>query len=180
MKYLKTYKLFENNSDELNIDSDEDWNKLNENHSSIVIRYKIKNWPELPEYLTKLSVVYQDITHLPKLPESLIELYCQWNKLTEIPKLPENLEVLKCYENPLVKLPEGINRFLLECNDTLGYNQKWITNNAYKWIVNKPKDYELLKNYLSQIQLKKLENEHPEIISQNQFGMFGLKNNDKK
>jgi len=217
MKYLKTYnKLFESNSTEVTLNSESDWNKVNDSTIYIVIDYNIKKWHKLPKNLEKLITFSDKLTSLPNelpnslkllscfsnylkelptLPENLKELYCQLNKLNKLPTLPKSLIKLRCNhnnltelpklpdtlsecvisDNPLEKLPEGITKELLIQND-----KDWIKKNALKWILNKPTDFKLLKDYLYKNELEKLEKIHPELISQDQFGFFGLKNEDIK
>ena len=211
MKYLKTYKLFENNSNEIYIRSENDWNLVNDSTTKITIDYycdKLHKLPNslqelncennqltelslLPNSLQKLFLDNNQLKELPILPDSLQYLFCSINKLTELPKLPNllqkldcdnnkikklpnlpnSLQYLYCCHNPLEALPQGITKEYLKGNQIY-----WIKENAYKWIINKPEHYNLLKEYLSEEEKEKLEKEYPEIISQDQFGMFGLKN----
>ena len=132
----------------------------------------ISRLPELPDSLKILSCYNNKLNKLSDLPEKLTNLYCENNNLKELPDLPESLKILHCYNNPLKKLPKGINNRLLEQNN----NNGWINENAYKWIIKQPNNYNILKDYLSNEEKEKLEKIHPEILSQDQFGMFGLKN----
>ena len=48
-----------------------------------------------------------------------------------------------------------INQFLVVNKELLQFNNMiWIEENALKWIINKPSDYELLKCFLSETQRK--------------------------
>ena len=131
----------------------------------------LKELPELPDNLIELRCYQNQIEKLPKLPEKLIILICEYNNLTKIPDITHKYEWIRFSNNPLEELPNGIDEIILDQQDL-----NWIMSNAYKWVVNKPKDYALLEKYMIIEDRDKLEKEHPEIISQNQFGMFGLKN----
>jgi len=190
MKYLKTYKLFESVNKEIEIFIIDDWNKVNDDTTSIILKYSMKELPELPKNLIKLWCGDGILKKLPHLPDSLEFLYCQNNQIIELPILPNSLQELYCYNNklttlpelpnslielwfdnnPLEVLPKGITKELLITND-----REWIRENALKWIINRPSDYILLKDYLFKEDEEKLEKEYPEIISQDQFGMFSLK-----
>ena len=159
-----------------------------------IVNNNIEYLPELPNSLRYLFCWNNSIKEIIKLPESLIEFNCSKNKLTKLPELPNKLELLGCSnnnltelpdfpktlkyvyigENPLNKLPNGISEETIK--QQFKANKKWFNDNVITWIINKPTDYNILKDYLSEENKEKLENEHPEIISQNQFGMFGLKN----
>ena len=135
MKYLKTYKLFENKSDVLILNSTNDFQYLNDSITELHVRFNIKEWPklpnkleylscslnykirklpeELPNTLTRLVCSNNVITKLPKLPKKLKWLICSSNLITEIPELPESLEVLECFDNKINKLPK-LPKFLNE------------------------------------------------------------------
>ena len=191
MKYLKTYKLFENNSTTLALNSEYDWNRINNTIETLHISYttntlhklpkslkrlycsfvELTELPTLPDNLEVLACNDNKLTRLPELPKTLISLYCNNNLLTELPTLPKTLKYFEIHNNSLEKLPEGITeKLLLKIN-----NKNWIKENALKWIINKPIDYNILKDYLSEEDKKELNKIHPELLSQDQFGMFGLK-----
>ena len=151
MKYLKSYKLFESNSSEIFLRSKKDWALVNDSTIKITINYKCN-----------------------KLPLSLIIMHCSYNKLTKLPDLPKTLQFLNFNVNPIEELPEGITEELIKEN--FNKNKNYVKENALKWVLKKPKHYILLKDYLSDKDKEKLEKIHPELISQDQFGFFGLKN----
>jgi len=120
MKYLKTYKLFESVNDTLKLESENDFEYLNDNIKYLSIEYDIKNWPKLPKHLIELNCYVQNIDVLPKLPNSLETLNCSKNNLKELPILPKKLTHLNCTNNQLKELPKLPNTLeLLYC-----YNNK--------------------------------------------------------
>jgi len=170
LKYLKTYKLFENKSEKLWLYSDEDLNKINDSVEELYIDYKIKNWPKLPKKLKFLYCSDNNITNLPtELSKSLLSIYCSDNKLKELPDITNtNIDEFFFYNNPLKYLPNGITKSMLDENNS----ENFINRKALKWIINKPEHYNLLKEYLSEEDKKELEEIHPEFSTQEQFGMF--------
>jgi len=112
------------------------------------------------------------LTELPELPNSLNFLNCNDNLIKILPTFPKNLNYT-ISQNPLERLPNNITKEILNNQRRL-----WIKENAYKWIMKKHSDYNLLKEYLSEDEINKIEKEYTEIISQDQFGMFGLKNKE--
>jgi len=171
------------------------WPKLPEKLKTLIcVNRDIKYLPELPKHLIDLCVYGNKLTELPKLPKSLQKLYCQNNQLTELPKLPNNLQFLNCADNnikilphfpkslnryfilnnPLIELPNDITEYFIQ----LQRSRYWFEKIAYNCIVNKTQHYNLLKEYLSDEDIEKLEKEHSELLAQEQFGMFGLKNKE--
>ena len=201
MKYLKTYKLFESDINTQYLYCDDDWKYINDSTRRIVITYDIGKLPELPKNiyyldctdcnLTELPTLPQKLEYLicnnnhlsklPELPETLIHLDCRNNNLTELPKLPKELLTLYFSYNTLEKLPKGISKELLKHILLNPSENTFIKSYALKWIINEPSDYKLLKDCLSDKDKEELNKIHPELLNQDQFGMFGLKesNNSK-
>ena len=76
--------------------------------------------------------------------------------------------------NPLEKLPEGITKDLLDQND-----EQWIKKNVIKWLNNDPSCYELIENYLTDIQIEYFKEHGSEGIEDlSNFGFFDLKNKE--
>jgi len=120
MKYLKTYKLFENYSKELYLKNESEWSNADENTKKISILYNTTTLPELPENLEILICHSKGIEKLPTLPKTLKELHCQNNNLERLPELPESLRVLNSSYNQLIelpKLPNGLNNLNIRDNN---------------------------------------------------------------
>ena len=99
MKYIKTYKIFENT--QTNMD---------------VSRKGLSSLPKLPISLETLYCNYNKLTSLPELPDSLRYLSCYNNQLSSLPELPNTLITLSCHNNPF-KEPlskEIVDKFKLE------------------------------------------------------------------
>ena len=195
MKYLKTYKLFESNINEVIISSESDWEKVNDSTTKITINYQCNKLHELPKSLRYLYCSYNQLTELPVLPSTLQKLFCSNNKLKELPKLPNLLHRLDCqnnqlielptlpksstliqfYNNPLNKLPKGITKELLKHNNIDNY----VKDNVLTWLKNDPSSYEFVKDYLTEAQQKYFEENGAEGLEDlTQFGMFNLKNKE--
>ena len=108
MKYLNTYKIFEN-VNEINYKSKNLYElpELPEDLEILICdNNNLKSLPKLPENLKELWCHKNQLESLPELPESLEQLACRNNKLKHLPKLPDSLEYLSCADNQLESLPE--------------------------------------------------------------------------
>ena len=145
MKYLKTYKLFED------IDS------------ILIIHYQ-EDWEKLKEGITYLSCNNNELTSLPDLPSALEFLYCYDNKLTTLPELPSTLKCLTCENNPLTSLiPEKFFK-----DQPKSWLKEYINSNIIHWIEEDPSCFSWLEKYLN------LENKEKYKHLSNQFGFFDL------
>jgi hypothetical protein len=74
----------------------------------------------LPDTLTEMSCVMNNLTHLPPLSNNLIYLSCDHNKIIYLPILPEKLKKLSFSGNKLTyisTLPENLTK--LFCDDNI-------------------------------------------------------------
>ncbi len=151
MKYLKTYKIFENVKTKLDFSNKnlEDLPPLSNSLERLhCYNNKLKSLPKLPESLKELWCSNNQLKSLPKLPDSLEELWCSNNQLKSIPELPKSLERLQCHNNPLECLiPDKFIEY---------QNVKWLEDYYYpminsiegqvKMIKRNPKVVEELEN----------------------------------
>jgi len=139
MKYLKTYKLFENVVRYLDY-TDQDRKSLPKLPDTLIDLFcfnnRLKFLPKLPKSLQRLSCSHNILEYLPELPESLEHLHCFNNKLKFLPELPESLKYLDCSRNPLeCIIPDKFIHY---------QDEKWLEEYYYPMI----KSYEFQKKIL--------------------------------
>ena len=147
MKYLKTYKIFENVVTELDY-SEQRRKSLPELPKSLKYLYcynnQLKSLPELPKLLESLDCGDNQLESLPELPDSLKYLFCHNNKLKSIPKLPDSLIILCCDNNPLECLiPEKFIHY---------QDKEWLDYHYYPMINSYEGQKKILQNDITQLE----------------------------
>jgi Leucine-rich repeat (LRR) protein len=126
-------RTWPNNDDMINDVKDIDFfNKITE----LYIRGNFK-FDILPDSLTFLDCVGNELSGLPPLPDSLTWLDCAGNELSSLPTLPYTLRCLDCSNNQLSSLPTLPKTLIgLFCNNNQLSNLPTLPNTLTKLICN--------------------------------------------
>jgi Leucine-rich repeat (LRR) protein len=86
--------------------------------------------PQLPEGLTVLNCINNQLSELPQLPSSLTGLFCDANRLTKLLHWPNRLIEVSCENNPIEYPPFNI----LSKRPPVPIIREWVQENPYNMV----------------------------------------------